>query len=137
MGANVSEIVQDLNEGVAPPIIHLWALDCEGCESAALETHDWDTTIVALLLVRASDDIRVDRKHEKELRKHGMKYWGNTPHGAHRIWYSPLYFGLPGRPLPTPPELTQRHRPDPTDPSTRRGREWDDRHMAIEFTETF
>ena len=100
-------IVRSLNKDVAPPVIHFWSLDCEGCEDVAIQTFNWQETVVAVLLIELNwhscgGNIA---KCEQMLSSHGMQHWGSIGISKeNQIWYSPRYFRQKEHALPPSPK---------------------------------
>lgn len=95
-------ILRELNAGEDPEVIHIWSLDCGGCEDVALETFNWLKTRVAVLMVKLSPGLSCGGRPqwcEEFLVGRGMMLWAKTS-DDNQIWYSAKYFEDPTRPLP-------------------------------------
>lgn len=92
--AKLGDLLKEANGGLPLKTIHFWSLDCEGCEDVALETFDWQSTKVAVLMVEMDQGKSCGghpKKCEGLLENVGMRRWGNVQ-GGDQLWYDPEYF---------------------------------------------
>merc|ERR1712159_878908 len=96
----MSGVLRGLNSGANPAVLHVWSLDCEGCEYVALQSFDWHNTEVAVLLVELEEGKSCGgsvAKCRHFLEQHGMKEWAGLGEYQDQVWYSEKYFSQEGR----------------------------------------